>query len=377
MEGKMEENKKPDWLIKLEGLLESKPEWMKLLSNPSGAAIFEKEFPKELSAKELSKPDTPERQIWELVGLFYRAKSQWHDAIAIYMSMYKHMLNYQTETGQRVHKGMPLVWLADCFNLLGYRSISKKYLMLTLVEDAIESEGTIDPSRTGVYFRLTLIFGLSDYDINSYATRIFDIYSENSTESRFPEWILQELDQDWLVEVPDQNEISYYTANEIYIGTLMSKLGDNSGKALERLAEYILSCIPGWKTFRRMVTQSTDYDVVCSIQGPNLDFRSELGRYFLVECKDISKPVDFSILAKFCRVLDSVKAHFGIIFSPNGISGEGKNKYAEREQFKVFQDRGLAIIVINRSDLNYVAKGGNFIALLKRKYEKIRLDLSN
>lgn len=372
----MEESKKPDWLIELEELLASTPEWLKLLSDPSGAAIFVKELPVKLSAEELSKPNTRERRIWELIGLYYRAKSQWHDAIAIYMSMYKHMLNYQIRTNQRIHKGMPLVWLADCFNFLGFKSLSKRYLMLTLVEDAITEKGKVDPLKTGVYFRLTWIFGLSDYDLKRYASNIFDIYTENVIESRFPEWVLQEIDQDWCVEVPNQYEITYYFANDIYIYHLHSKLGDKSGKNLERLADYVLSCVPGFRTVRRMMTQSTDYDVVCSIQGPNIDFRSELGRYFLVECKDISKPVDFSVLAKFCRVLDSVKAHFGIIFSPNSITGEGKNKYAEREQFKVFQDRGLAIIVIDKDDLTYVEKGGNLIALLKRKYEKIRLDLS-
>ena len=370
----MEEENKPDWMQEIEKLLVDKPHWKDYLKNPSSGSFFADELPKNLRAKELSKEGTNERRIWELIGLYYRANSRWYDAIAIYMSMYKHMLNYQINTSQRVHKGMPLVWLADCFLNLGY--FSKKFLMLTLVEDAIGSKGMIDPLQTGVYFRLTLFFGLSDNDINFYATKIYRLHEKFPIETMFPEWVLQEIDQDWLVEVPNQNEMSYYISNEIYISKLMSTLGDKSGKSLERLAEYLISCIPGLKTFRRTLTPSTDYDVVCSIQGPNIDFRSELGRYFLVECKDIRAPVNFSILAKFCRVLDSVKAHFGIIFSPNGISGEGKNKFAEREQFKVFQDRGLAIVIINKNDMEYVAKGGNFIALLKRKYEEVRLDLS-
>ncbi len=191
----------------------------------------------------------------------------------------------------------------------------------------------------------------------------------------FPEWILQELDQDWIVEVPNPNEASYYVANEIFIKHLIEKLGEPSGKVLEKLAEYLLSCMPGCRTSRRCRSESTDYDVVCSLQGPDIDFRSELGRYFVVECKDWKAPVNFSSFAKFCRVLDSVKCRFGIIFSKHGLTGEDRNSDAEREQLKVFQDRGMVIIIVDQEDMDYVSTGGNFIALLRNKYEKIRLDL--
>jgi hypothetical protein len=54
--------------------------------------------------------------------------------------------------------------------------------------------------------------------------------------------------------------------------------------------------------------------------GMDVDFRSELGRYFVCECKDWKGPADFASMAKFCRVLDSTKSRFGILFSKNGIS---------------------------------------------------------
>jgi hypothetical protein len=111
------------------------------------------------------------------------------------------------------------------------------------------------------------------------------------------------------------------------------------------------------------------------MEGFEVDFRSELGRYFVCECKDWKLPADFDTMAKFCRVLDSTKAKFGILFSKNGITGEGKTKDAEREQLKIFQDRGMVIVVVDQKDLKSVAKGANFINLLRRKYETIRLDL--
>jgi len=73
--------------------------------------------------------------------------------------------------------------------------------------------------------------------------------------------------------------------------------------------------------------------------------------------------------------LDSMKSRFGILFSKKGITGAGKSDYAEREQLKVFQDRGMVIIVIDESDLEKIAAGANFIAMLREKYELVRLDL--
>jgi hypothetical protein len=106
-----------------------------------------------------------------------------------------------------------------------------------------------------------------------------------------------------------------------------------------------------------------------------LDFRSELGRYFVCECKDWKTPADFTSMAKFCRVLDSTKAKFGILFSKSGLSGQGRSEDAEREQLKVYQDRGIVIVVLSLNDLESVASGANLILLLRERYEAVRLDV--
>jgi hypothetical protein len=86
-------------------------------------------------------------------------------------------------------------------------------------------------------------------------------------------------------------------------------------------------------------------------------------------------PANFTTLAKFCRVLDSVKSKFGILFSKDGISGSGRSTDAERELFKVYADRGIVIVVVDWNDMESVAEGANFFAMLRTKYEEIRLDL--
>lgn len=168
-----------------------------------------------------------------------------------------------------------------------------------------------------------------------------------------------QLDQLWMREVPSPEESAYYRANPLYVQYLIKALGDGKGTALERLAQYVLSVIPGARTHRRAVSGSTDHDVVCALEGPGLDFRSEIGRYFVCECKDWGEPANFPAIAKFCRVLDSTKCRFGILFSRAGLTGKGKARDAELELIKVFQDRGMVIVVIDEGDLTNLAAGAN------------------
>jgi hypothetical protein len=134
--------------------------------------------------------------------------------------------------------------------------------------------------------------------------------------------------------------------------------------------------MPGCRTTVRKRTASSEIDIVCSVEGIETDFRSELGRYFVCECKDWKKAVDFTSVAKFCRILDSIKSQFGILFSPKGISGKKLSLDAASEPQKLFQNHGIGLVVIDQEDIAYVADGGNFINLLRNKYEKIRLDVA-
>jgi hypothetical protein len=178
-----------------------------------------------------------------------------------------------------------------------------------------------------------------------------------------------------MTEFPTTAEALLYPANRRYVAELLAQTGDRSGKTLELLADYLLSAMPGCRTYRRKRSYSTDYDIVCSLDGFDLDFRSELGRYFVCECKDWSAPADFSAFAKFARVLDSTKSRFGILFSREGITGQVSTSAASREQLKLFQDRGIVIVVVTRDDISAVIDGHNFITLLREKYETVRLDL--
>ncbi len=315
-----------------------------------------------------------ELRIWELCGLYYKNNKRYKEAISVFLALYRSMLQAQNYK-KYVHKAMPLVWISDCFKAMGFHVHSKRYLMLTLCEDAINWNGNIPANTTGVYFRFVWINGLSDVDFRRYAREFWDLYTNSPELGYFPESLLQMVDDHWQTELPTPEEAFFYIINETYVSHLISHIGEKSGKTLERLAAYLLSCMPGCRTKIRQRSQSTDYDVVCSMEGQELDFRSELGRYFVCECKAWKSPANFTTMAKFCRVLDSTKARFGILFSTKGISGSRRTSFAARELLKIYQDRGIVIAVITLRDLENVSKGSNLIWLLKDKYESVRLDL--
>jgi hypothetical protein len=337
------------------------------------AAAFLHELPNHYNPEAIATPGDA-RRAWEIVGLLHLNTGRIHEALAIFWALYMQMLRAQDASGY-VHKGLPLVWIADCFSRIGFPAHAKRYLMLTLCEDAIRENGVVSPDNTGIYFRLVWAAGLPDSELRRYSRRFFELSNERPQEKPFPEALLQHIDQAWQTEYPSAAEASYYLVNPRYVRHLLTQLGTGAGESLELLTDYLMSCMPGCRTTRRQRSGSTDYDVVCSVEGFDVDFRSELGRYFVCECKDWGTPADFTAMAKFCRVLDSTKSRFGILVSRSGISGTGRSMHAEREQLKVFQDRGMVIVVLDENDLDRVASGGNLIQILRERYESIRLDL--
>lgn len=350
-----------------------KPLWPQLYSR-SGASVLASKLPEIFTpAKIIQEQEI--QTCWERIGNLFKNQGRFHEALSIYYALYYQLLEVQESTGEFISKGTPLVWISECYFSMQFPVLTKRYLMLTLFEDAIQTKGNVPPESTGVYWRLVYRHGLSDSELNRYANTAYELFKRFPEKAIYPEWVLQQIDNNWMTEIPSPFEADIYVVNPKYIRRIIDSLGDKQGKSLEDLAEYTLSCMPGCRTTKRQKTQSTDLDIVCSMEGFEVDFRSEFGRYFVCECKDWRKAADFSTLAKFCRVLDSIKARFGILFSTHGISGTGKNKNAELERLKVFQDRGMIIVVIDREDLKKLAEGENFINLLRHKYERVRLDL--
>jgi len=109
------------------------------------AELLPTKYPPEIVAK------PPGDRAWELAGLYLLRAGRSHEALGLFWALYLQMLKAQEKSG-RVHKGMPLVWMSDCFRQLGFPVHTKRYLMLTLCEDALQDKGIIRPEITGIYF---------------------------------------------------------------------------------------------------------------------------------------------------------------------------------------------------------------------------------
>lgn len=320
---------------------------------------------------------------WQNVGLYYAQQGRWHEGLAIFELLYETMTERQIALNQWVHKAMPLVFISECQFNLNYRACARRSLLLCLIEDAISHGGPV-PATSGTYFRLVWHHGYSQSQLNLICQLTLAQFQQALDYSWFPEWILANIetpDRSFSSQFPSIEEANEYRANLPYIRRLLLDVDNaniTTGLALERLGQYCLTLIPGIKAYRRRQTHSTDFDVTCYMEGPLNDFRVELGRYFICECKSWRDKADFSTVAKFARVLDSAKVRCGVLFSKNGVSrgGGAQEKFGAREILKVFQDRGVAIIVFDRRDFDKVLAGESFLNLMRLKYEKIRMDLT-
>ena len=248
------------------------------LNARDGAKDLSSILPKRFTPAQVAEPSN-EQRIWERLGLFYfnqQPKRRNFEALGIFFALYRHMLTAQTESGVHVHKGMPLLWIAECFGDAGFAVLRKRYLMLALCEDAKRGAGLIDVDSSGVYFRLVWRLGMNDAMLRRYAIEAHGFFGKDPRRAQFPEWILQHLDQDWMTEFPSPAEANLYVLSPQYAASMMAELGESQGKALELLAEYIMLCMPGCRTSRRKRSKSTDYDLICSMEGIDVDFLGTL-----------------------------------------------------------------------------------------------------
>ncbi|HET7640148.1 MAG TPA: hypothetical protein VFK47_15585, partial [Ktedonobacteraceae bacterium] len=340
-----------------------------------GAAELATALPKYIKPTALFDPKKDLQRVWELFGLYFLNGGRFHEAIPIFYGLYNRLLDYQWKTHSHVPKGTSLFWISRCHALVQRPTLAKRYMMLALCEDSIRAKGLFKAHISGAYQQLVWSFGLSHAELLKYADSIWKIFQKDKALGLFPEWILQQLDDVWMIEQRSPVESFLYFPNLRYVQVLQAGLKSKPGRSLERLAHYLLTTIPGCRAEMNVRSQSTEYDVVGTFEGQDIDFRSDLGRYFICECKDWGKPADFTTLAKLARVLESAKCKFGLLFSRLGITGEAHTTAATRELLKVFQDRGIVIIVISAEDIGKIATGSNFVTMLRDKYEEIRLDL--
>lgn len=192
------------------------PDLYMRLEERDGAAKLAAELPKTIMPAGVAEKYTGGQRVWELFGLFFMHSGRNFEASNLFLLLYDHLLHHEAVANMGVHKGVPPYWFAMCQAALGNVVTAKRYLMLTLCEDAIKDKGNIDLQDSGSYFTLVWHFGLPDPQLRRYVEQVWAKHQEQAIASRFPEWCLQQLDQEWTVEVPNANEAGMYRISSPY-----------------------------------------------------------------------------------------------------------------------------------------------------------------
>jgi hypothetical protein len=311
---------------------------------------------------------------WDMVGMAFASQGRTFEAISIHRELYHLMCEAQEHHGW-IHKGHPLVRLRDWHRQLGHPWHEERYLLLTLIEDAIRDQGKIDVARGGIYHRFRWEEGRSDREFRQLAEGCWKEFSENSDLREFPEEIVPRLGSTMFKRAAAQTEVDLYEINTVYASKLFKRASQGDWRCLERLAAYQLMCVPGFEVERQKSTEGSTFDVFIRIRGNYVDFRRELGTYMLGECKNWKDPVGPNAIAYLAQNLTFHECSAGILFSWSGITGTDKAKFAALTVLRAYHHSGRIILVLNKTDFRRASRGEALQEMLRQKYEQVRFDL--
>lgn len=311
---------------------------------------------------------------WDMIGMAFGTQSRFYEAISVHKELYHLMCKAQDNHGW-IHKALPLVRLRDWHKRLVHAWHEERYLLLTLVEDAIAAKGQIIPESGGIYHRFRWEDGRPDSEFRDLARASWDEFSRDLEMREFPEEIIGRLGSNVFRRAAAQTEADLYEINPVYASGLYERASKGDWTALEKLAAYELSCIPGLQVEVQKRTMSSVFDVFIRLRGDYADFRSQLGAYMLGECKDWAKPVGPDVIAYLAQNLTFNECTAGILFSWEGITGTNEMKFAALTVLRAYHHGGRVILVLDHNDFQRAASGEPLQDILRVKYEQVRFDL--
>ncbi len=158
--------------------------------------------------------------------------------------------------------------------------------------------------------------------------------------------------------------------------TKRARTNKQKKESLEGLAKLLFQGIPFLSfKYSNLRTASAEIDLVFLYRGfKETTVFDELGRYFLVECKNWKDPVGAKHVRDFIGKMQNSRVKLGVFVAPKGVTGVGDSAYALREIHTTYNKDGLFVVVIAEEHLELVRKGENFYELLEYEIESIRFD---
>ena len=159
-----------------------------------------------------------------------------------------------------------------------------------------------------------------------------------------------------------------------FYGTHLSKLDSaktphHKGKILEATIEDMILLIDGLAIAGKNIRTKVEEIDIMVRNNSNKPFLVQFGDPFLMECKNWSKPVGKKGIVVFIDMLRSKNIRFGILVALKGITGK-ENSGAMRKILEARLD-GITVIVLDRNDLEDIAKGRDPITVLRSKHDEM------
>lgn len=159
-------------------------------------------------------------------------------------------------------------------------------------------------------------------------------------------------------------------------GSWKSATTTSKGITLEKLGVYLLDCVIPFKVTHDEKTPINQLDGLIEVlpfKGHN-PFLSEIGRFFLGECKNENESVGITHVSKIQNNLSKHRMNLAVLFSRKNIAGAGKFEGAQGEVISAFRANGERILCIPFDDLKTICTAKiNFLSYLKEKDKELRL----
>lgn len=144
------------------------------------------------------------------------------------------------------------------------------------------------------------------------------------------------------------------------------------GRSYENLLDYLMSSIPGCEVARNALNYYGTEEADLSVSNMQLpEGLRLLPKYFLVECKNWSAPVDSTTLGYFVNVLADRGCKLGVLAAAKGITGSREHRsraYAIGSNALV---RKIRILVITTDDLRALTGPADLVKLLHKRNSQL------
>ena len=171
-----------------------------------------------------------------------------------------------------------------------------------------------------------------------------------------------------------------------YFDLLLHEIdNDKEGKNLENLASHLFLHLPGCTPAKNLldIDNAMETDLMIRNLTPQSNLITEVfGRHFAVECKNWTSVVDSVTVGYFLHRLGLLHFSFGIMLSPNNITGTNYSndlvdKSARAHIRRSYHETSTTCIVLDRNHLEQIKnEEATLRAILFEELERFRFGVS-